>query len=103
MEIHNDIGYRRMIRLIDFLKKEKYIDFLPGYKNIILGECYTSVYWAMPRLVSAMTDWQLDDIKVASVPEIIMKDDSKRVIRFKGTDFTKVLRAKIRTVNELYS
>lgn len=29
-ENHNGIGYRRMIRLIDFLKKEKYVDFLPG-------------------------------------------------------------------------
>ena len=102
-ENHNGIGYRRMIRLIDFLKKEKYIDFLPGYKNIILGECYTSVYWAMPILVSAMTDWQLDDIIVPSIPEIIMRDENKRVIRFKGTQFTKALRTKISTVNELYA
>ena len=56
-EIHNDIGYRRMIRLIDFLKKEKYVDFLPGFKNLLFNECYTSVYWATPKLLSAMNDW----------------------------------------------
>jgi len=50
-----------------------------------------------------MNDWSLDDIFVPCIPEIIMRDDSKRVIRFKGTDFTKVLRAKIRTVNQLYN
>ena len=55
-EIHNDIGYRRMIRLIDFLKKEKYVDFLPGFKNLLFNECYTSVYWATPKLLSAITD-----------------------------------------------
>ena len=102
-EIHNGIGYRRMIRLIDFLKKEKYVDFLPGFKKLLFNECYTSVYWATSKLLSAMTDWQLDDIKVASVPEIIMKDENKRVIRFKGTQFTKALRAQISTVNELYA
>ena len=101
-EIHNGIGYRRMIRLIDFLRKEKYIDFLPGYKNVLTRECYTSVYWAMPKLLAFMTNWSLDDIIVPSVPEIIMKDENKRVIRFKGTPFTKALRAKISTVNELY-
>ena len=57
----------------------------------------------MPRLVSAMTDWQLDDIIVPSIPEIIMRDENKRVIRFKGTQFTKALRTKISTVNELYA
>ena len=101
-EKHNNIGYRRMIRLIDFFKKQKYIDFLPGYKNILLGECYTSVYWAMPRLLAFMTNWSLDDIKEPSIPEIIMRDKNKKVIRFKGTPFTKALRAKISTVNELY-
>ncbi len=103
MEIHNDIGYRRMIRIIDFLKKEGFIDFLPGFKNLLFNECYTSVYWATPKLLSAMTDWQFDDIIVPSVPEIIMKDENKRVIRFKGTQFTKALRAKISTINELYA
>ena len=103
IETHNDIGYRRMIRLLDFLKKQKYVDFLPGFKNLLLNQCYTSVYWAMPRLVSAMTDWQLDDIIVPSIPEIIMRDENKRVIRFKGTQFTKALRTKISTVNELYA
>ena len=103
MEIHNDIGYRRMIRIIDFLKKEGFIDFLPGFKNLILKECYTSVYWATSKLLSVMTDWQLEDIQVPSVPEIIMKDANKRVIRFKGASYTKALRAQIRTVNELYS
>ena len=101
-EIHNGIGYRRMIRLIDFLRKEKYIDFLPGYKNVLTRECYTSVYWPMPKLLAFMTNWSLDDIIVPSVPEIIMKDENKRVIRFKGTPFTKALRAQISTVNELY-
>lgn len=66
-ENHNGIGYRRMIRLIDFLKKEKYVDFLPGFKNLLFNECYTSVYWATPKLLSAMTDWLLDDIKVPSI------------------------------------
>ena len=56
-EIHNGIGYRRMIRLIDFLKKEKYVDFLPGFKKLLFNECYTSVYWATSKLLSAMTDW----------------------------------------------
>ena len=102
MEIHNDIGYRRMIRIIDFLKKEGFIDFLPGFKNLILKECYTSVYWATSKLLSVMTDWQFGDIKVPSIPEIIMRDGNKKVIRFKGTQFTKALRAKISTVNELY-
>lgn len=101
-EIHNGIGYRRMIRLVNFFRKEKYIDFLPGYKNVLTRECYTSVYWAMPKLLAFMTNWSLDDIIVPSVPEIIMKDENKRVIRFKGTPFTKALRAKISTVNELY-
>ena len=101
-ENHNSIGYRRMIRLINFLRKEKYMDFLPGYKNVLTRECYTSVYWAMPKLLAFMTNWSLDDIIVPSVPEIIMKDENKRIIRFKGTPFTKALRAKISTVNELY-
>ena len=102
-EIHNGIGYRRMIRLINFLRKEKYIDFLPGCKNVLTRECYTSVYWAMPKLLAFMTNWSLDDIIVPSVPEIIMRDKNKRVIRFKGTPFTKALRAQISTVNELYA
>ena len=84
-------------------KKEEYVDFLPCLKNILIGECYTSVFWATPKLLSKMIDWSLDDIFVPSVPEIIMKDDNKRVIRFKGSPFTKALRAQINTVNELYN
>ena len=102
-EKHNDIGYRRMIRLIDFFKKQKYIDFLPGYKNILLGECYTSVYWATAKLLSTMTNWSLEDIIVPSIPEITMRDKNKKVIRFKGTPFSKALRAQISTINELYA
>ena len=80
-----------------------YIGEKKGYKAF--GENdkgKTSKYWALPILYSQFNTLDLSDIFTAKEKEIIMKDNDKNRVNFKGNSETKILRNKLQSVNKLY-
>lgn len=94
------INYRQLIRIIDFLLNKEYIHGLCGYKYY--KEQYTSVYWATTKISQYFHNVNINDIEKNPSSEIILKDINKKIIKYRGNDFTKALRGKIATTNDLY-
>lgn len=81
-----------------------YIGEKNGYKAYGDAEkSYVSRYWAKEKLYSQFAEWSWEMIESRyHPPEIIMKDSDKNIIHFKGNETTKLLRAKIAKLNDLY-
>lgn len=97
------ISYDVFIFCVDFLTAKKYIAEKKGYKAFgdnTKGK--TSKYWALPILYSQFNTLDFSDIFTAKEKEIIMKDQNKNRVNFKGNSETKVLRNKLESTNKLY-
>ena len=97
------ISYEIFIFCVDFLTAKKYIAEKKGYKAFgdnTKGK--TSKYWALPILYSQFNTLDFSDIFTAKEKEIIMKDQNKNRVNFKGNSETKILRNKLQSTNELY-
>lgn len=97
------ISYDIFIFCVDFLTAKKYIAEKKGYKAFgdnTKGK--TSKYWALPILYSQFKTLDFSDICTAKEKEIIMKDQNKNRVNFKGNSETKILRNKLQLTNELY-
>lgn len=97
------ISYDIFIFCVDFLTAKKYIAEKKGYKAFgdnTKGK--TSKYWALPILYSQFNTLDFSDIFTAKEKEIIMKDQNKNRVNFKGNSETKILRNKLQLTNELY-
>lgn len=97
------ISYDVFIFCVDFLTAKKYIAEKKGYKAFgdnTKGK--TSKYWALPILYSQFNTLDFSDIFTAKEKEIIMKDQNKIRVNFKGNSETKILRNKLESTNKLY-
>ena len=97
------ISYDVFIFCVDFLTVNNYIGQKKGYKAFgdnTKGK--TSKYWALPILYSQFNTLDFSDICTAKEKEIIMKDQNKNRVNFKGNSETKILRNKLQSTNELY-
>ena len=97
------ISYDIFIFCVDFLTAKKYIAEKKGYKAFgdnTKGK--TSKYWALPILYSQFNTLDFSDIFTAKEKEIIMKDQNKNRVNFKGNSETKILRNKLESTNKLY-
>lgn len=97
------ISYDVFIFCVDFLTAKKYVAEKKGYKAFgdnTKGK--TSKYWALPSLYSQFNTLDFSDIFTAKEKEIIMKDQNKNRVNFKGNSETKILRNKLQSTNELY-
>ena len=97
------ISYDVFIFCVDFLTANNYIGEKKGYKAFgdnTRGK--TSKYWALPTLYSQFKTLDFSDIFTVKEKEIIMKDQNKNRVNFKGNSETKVLRNKLQSINKLY-
>lgn len=97
------ISYDIFIFCVDFLTDKKYIAEKKGYKAF--GDNRRgkiSKYWALPILYSQFNTLDFSDICTAREKEIIMKDQNKNRVNFKGNSETKILRNKLESTNKLY-
>lgn len=97
------ISYDIFIFCVDFLTAKKYIAEKKGYKAFgDNNKGKTSKYWALPILYSQFNTLDFSDICTAKEKEIIMKDQNKNRVNFKGNSETKILRNKLELTNKLY-
>lgn len=97
------VSYSLFIFCVDFMKSKGYIDEKKGYKAFGGNQkSKTSKYWAKPKLYSEFKTLQYEDIFMPLEKEIIVKDANKKRINFRGTEYTKILRQRIKNINDLY-
>lgn len=91
------------LQMLDYLVAGEWVDEARGYKNMTNGKGYVSAYWATRKLYSKFSNISWEAIETKASPEIILKDIEKKIIRFKGNEFTVAVRGKLTVVNELYN
>lgn len=96
------ISYTLFLSVLDFLVKNNYVKEILGKKNNVLKNGYISRYWATSKLYNEFTCINWEMVETRPRPEIMMKNDEKQLINFKGTEFTKNLRSDLKGFNRLY-
>lgn len=87
---------------LDFLVEREYISEIRGYKNAD-GTGYVSRYWSNCKLYSKFIGFKLEDVESAPQKLIVLKDEEKKLILWKGNQFTKDLRETLEFINNEYS
>ena len=98
------LGYRNVIKVVDFLQNAEYIEGTTGYKNVeIPSNSKLSLMRAKPKLIEMIKDGHKvvpPMIRRDETEEIIiLKDTEKKQIEYEDTDATRQMRENLRLIN----
>lgn len=93
-----------LLGILDYLTEQEFIGYAKGRKYG--GKCYSSRYWALPKLYPVFARWKPEDMSPIkqSSQLVILKDagEPPKVIRYRNTEEIRQRKEQLVLINENY-